>query len=307
MTVNKYKWVFAPYGKGSKGTCPNCKGYQSYRYYLDVEKGVLLSPNYGVCDRLSCSSANLSPYKVPPTEERNFTTIKSSVEEDDGTYNTLERSVVKKGLKHRYKDNLSKFLLKTFTDTKVVHKVLDKYCVTKSTALEGSTAFFQISDIGEVRSAKLIKYGKNGKRIKPSKEIKSMTWLHSLLNKKFKLRQCIFGEHLLKNWKYGDKVTVLESEKSCLIMSIVYPETTWVSVGSLYGLSEFKLNALKGKKVLFMPDKGEKANTIWKERVAEFPLEDWRVSDLLEQEKYNDMLEEGDDIADLALIANKSE
>ena len=74
-----------------------------------------------------------------------------------------------------------------------------------------------------------------------------------LLPGDYNLVQCLFGEHLLK--MYPDKVVALvESEKSALIASGVYPEYIWLATGGKSQLSIDKLKVLKGRTVIMFPD-----------------------------------------------------
>lgn len=69
----------------------------------------------------------------------------------------------------------------------------------------------------------------------------------------YNLVQCLFGEHLIK--MYPDKtVALVESEKSALIASGVYPEYIWLATGGKSQLSIDKLKVLKGRTVVMFPD-----------------------------------------------------
>lgn len=295
--MNKFRYIFAPYRKGSKINCPSCGGYKSFRKYVDTETNMYLDESYGICDAVSSCGHKKDPYEFPPDE--GYVSEKIEIPVDDGTYSTFNNEVVKKSLK--FEDNLTKWLT-TFTDKEELQRVLRKYYIGTSTALTGnSTVFWQISLKGEVRSGKIMLYNKDtGKRISNSEELQTMSWVHSF-TKGFKLKQCLFGEHLLKSAK---QVAVVESEKTAIIMSLVQPEITWLACGSMYGLGEDKIEVLKGRKVTFFPDKGgelplkKNAFLRWKERIAEYENEDWRVSDYLEKQTE---VKDGDDLADLVL------
>ena len=65
-----------------------------------------------------------------------------------------------------------------------------------------------------------------------------INWIHSIMKKRqllpedYNLVQCLFGEHLLRI--YPDRIVVLvESEKSALIASGVYPNYIWLATGKV--------------------------------------------------------------------------
>jgi len=87
----------------------------------------------------------------------------------------------------------------------------------------------------------------------------AIDWVHNKLKKSgtlpqdFNLQQCFFGEHLLA--LYPDKtVAIVESEKSALIASAVFPDLIWLPAGNLNGLSIEKCHVLKRRDVMLYPD-----------------------------------------------------
>lgn len=122
---------------------------------------------------------------------------------------------------------------------------------------DGSVIYWQIDTKGKVRTGKVMKYNpETGHRIKDAGGI---NWIHSIMKKQnllpenYSLVQCLFGEHLLR--MYPNKVVALvESEKSALIASGVYPDYVWLATGGKSQLSIDKLKALKGRTVIMFPD-----------------------------------------------------
>lgn len=75
----------------------------------------------------------------------------------------------------------------------------------------------------------------DGHRVKNG-QTSTVDWIHSLLKRRhelaeeWQLSQCLFGEHLLNT--YPDKVVVLvESEKSAVIGSAIFPGYVWLATG----------------------------------------------------------------------------
>ena len=131
-----------------------------------------------------------------------------------------------------------------------------------------------------------MKYDPNtGNRIKDSGGI---NWIHSIMKRRgllpedFNLVQCLFGEHLLR--MYPDKVVALvESEKSALIASGVYPEYIWLVTGGKSQLSIDKLRVLQGRTVIMFPDVD--GFEYWNDKAGEIEAIGCKVvvSDLLEK------------------------
>ena len=106
-------------------------------------------------------------------------------------------------------------------------------------------------------------------------------WVHKLkLFEDFHLKQCLFGEHLLGT--YSDKVVVLvESEKSAVIGSAIFPGYVWLATGGKSQLREEKLRVLTGRTVLLFPDADGYAE--WKQRAENMTFCKTVVSDIIEK------------------------
>lgn len=103
-----------------------------------------------------------------------------------------------------------------------------------------------------------MQYGTDGHRIKGKTD--AVDWLHARLMKKqgkaasnFHLKQCLFGEHLLSK-RPDDIVCLVESEKSAVICSLVFPQFVWLSCGGLYGLNKDRCQSLAGRNVIVYAD-----------------------------------------------------
>jgi ribosomal protein L10 len=65
-------------------------------------------------------------------------------------------------------------------------------------------------------------------------------------------KQCLFGEHLLKN--NTKTIAIVESEKTAVIASAYLPQFIWLAAGSKDGLNAEKCSVLKGRTVVLFPD-----------------------------------------------------
>lgn len=70
----------------------------------------------------------------------------------------------------------------------------------------------------------------------------------------YRAKWCNFGDHILRE-RPTDTVCIVESEKSALIASIVYPEKIWIAVGSMENLTEERFTQYRGRTVVVFPDR----------------------------------------------------
>jgi hypothetical protein len=156
-----------------------------------------------------------------------------------------------------YRSNLVRFLCEILTEEQI-NSIGENYALGATKNKE--VIFWQIDINGKVRTGKIMQYNpETGRRLKH--ESGAIDWVHNKLKKSgtlpedFNLQQCFFGEHLLK--LYLDKpVAIVESEKSSLIASAVFPNLIWLAAGNLNGLSLEKCQVLKGRNVTLFPDLG---------------------------------------------------
>ncbi|SUP53142.1 Uncharacterised protein [Weeksella virosa] len=144
------------------------------------------------------------------------------------------------------------------------------------------------------------KSAQDGHRIKGG-QTSAVNWIHSILKKQrvlaedWQLSQCLFGEHLLKT--HPDKVVVLvESEKSAVIGSAIFPDYVWLATGGKSQMREEKLRVLSGRTVLLFPDADAYAE--WKQRAESMYFCKVVVSDIIERNATPKQKEAHIDIAD---------
>jgi hypothetical protein len=129
-----------------------------------------------------------------------------------------------------------------------------------------------------------------------------------ILPEDYNLQQCFFGEHLLKI--YRDKpVAIVESEKSALIASAVFPDLIWLAAGNLNGLSLEKCQVLKSRNVTLFPDLGGFEKWLDKARIIEKECNcKINISTLLEDIATPEAKANGYDIADYLIeeLKNKT-
>lgn len=201
---------------------------------------------------------------------------------------------------HYQSNNLSRFLVSKFGESATL-ELMNRYRVGTAGHWNGATVFWQTDIHNKVRTGKIMLYNpETGRRVKePHNHI---TWVHSLLGgEDFSLRQCFFGEHLLRS-QTAKAVAIVESEKTALIASHYLPSFVWIASGGKNGcFRQENLSVLKNRKVILFPDLG--ATESWQEKLPLFKRLgiDAKIFDYLERNASEDQKREGYDIADFLL------
>lgn len=151
-------------------------------------------------------------------------------------------------------NNFTKWLSKIF-DEATSNALVLKYNIGTSKHWTGANIFWQQDINDRCRSGKIMVYNTDtGKRVKDPEPL--ITWVHKAAKiRNFNLSSCLFGEHLLKS--NPDKyVCIVESEKTAIVASIIYPDKIWISSGSLTNLSYKRCMPLSGRTIVLYPDVG---------------------------------------------------
>ena len=249
-------------GKASRHKCPKCGDPHSFAYYLDGNTGQVIDKNVGRCNHESGCGYHYTPKQFfidnPVEKERFIIPVQHKpIQKPQREASYIPFQYVEKSVS--YNSSFVFFLCGLFDryslESPPIEKLMQDYAL--GATKDGSIIYWQIDTKGKVRTGKVMKYDPNtGHRIKNGGGI---NWIHSIMKKQqllpedYNLVQCLFGEHLLK--MYPTKIVALvESEKSALIASGVYPEYIWLATGGKSQLSIEKLKVLKGRTVIMFPD-----------------------------------------------------
>jgi hypothetical protein len=191
-------------------------------------------------------------------------------------------------------------------------EAVSAYClgVTKNR----DVIFYQLDKEGRCRTGKIMKYDrKTGHRIKDEKVGGKITWVHAVLRQSadpllrlpdgWELTQCLFGEHLLKQYPFKP-VALVESEKTAVICSAFWQEYIWLATGGKSQLND-RLQVLRGRKVVAFPDVDGYLE--WKEKLSRVRGLDIVVSDVLEKNATFEDRANHVDIADLLIRQHREE
>ncbi len=301
ISVMQYKYRLEKYkGRQSRFICPRCKDKEkTFTKYINTHTNQYISDEVGRCGReIKCG------YHYSPAQY-----FKKYGKEDEFR---IESSVFEKGKKNIVppisfisEEVFLKTLIKGKTNyfidalylrfgSERVNEAVDRYRIGTSKKWRGATVFWQIDFEGRVRSGKIMLF-----EVVKCKRKKVIGWAHSELNlKNFVLNQCFFGEHLLVDDKRI--VALVESQKTAVIASIVWPQFIWIATGGIHELKLDRCKYLSGRDVIVFPDAG--AYDIWVKKIESFSMiANFRVSKFLEQHVSIEQRAKGWDLADCLL------
>ena len=264
-------------GRASRHKCPKCGAPHSFAYYLDGNTGQPIDKTVGRCNHESGCGYHYTPKQFfidnPTERERHKEVMVQSLsprqKKEIGyiPFSYVERSV-------SYNSSFVHFLCGLFDryslESPIIERLMQDYAL--GATKDGSVIYWQIDTKGRVRTGKVMKYNpETGHRIKDAGGI---NWVHAIMKKQkllpddYNLVQCLFGEHLLRI--YPDRVVALvESEKSALIGTGVFPEYVWLATG---GKSQLSTDNLK----VIVSDLLEK-NATEEDRANKIDLADWLI------------------------------
>ena len=293
MEYHKYSLA-----KKGKAICPACK-HKSYVLYLDNATGEPLHSTVGKCDRADNCGHHYSPKEYFRDNNISFDkkeyapvqALKANLLSMKPQPSYIDESIFKKSLRG-YENNQFVKWLSGIVGEDAAMKAIEMYHV--GTSKNNGTCFWQIDTQSKIRAGKIIQYDSNGHRRKDVAP--PVQWVHSLLKlPNFNLKQCFFGEELLRD--VTKMVAIVESEKTAIVGSIYLPDIIWLACGGSEGLSIEKCQVLKGRDVVLYPDVGMFSK--WSEKAKELSkFCNVRVSDLIETKATDAERQAGYDIAD---------
>jgi len=188
--------------------------------------------------------------------------------------------------------------------------------------LEDAVCFPFFDFEGKFKTAQIIRYRENGKRVK---EGFNTNWFHSYkpikrdlgLKEKDKYSvkmDTFFGEHYLKG--SNNIVGIVEAPKTAVILKEIYPNIDWIATAGQSNLRSKNLRLLEDRKVVLFPDASGfsnneqnesfvhvaksniiKTSTLWKDVAGEYGFNTCNILD-------DFGAKEGSDIADYIFDSN---
>jgi len=328
-----HRYTLEPYkAMDCRFMCPNCRHRRNtFTRYIDTETQSYLADHVGKCDRLEKCGYHFTPrefFKTNPTPYVPRFKPNYTMPDKSQYFDTIPQSIVAGTMRGYDKNNFSMFLARMFGAEAAI-QLIEKYRIGCAKHWPGATIFWQIDYDDKVRTGKIMLYNsKNCHRVK--EPFNHVTWAHKLLRatpgrgqlavrneqpavhnqhiptanypanaKMFALKQCLFGEHLLKLEPFKT-VAIAESEKTAVIASMYLPNYIWLAAGSLEGLTAEKCQVLKHRTVRLYPDVNAYAkwHTKARELNARIPTATFVIDNTLAQNPTAYDSERGVDIAD---------
>ncbi|MDQ3636207.1 MAG: DUF6371 domain-containing protein [Acidobacteriota bacterium] len=260
--------------KGSKKYhCPACSNKWLVRYVIS-NTNEHLNSDVGRCDRESKCGYHFTPkmYFVENPQavaasqtgrihgqafiNKNGSQAKYEAQVLIQETDYIEKRYLIASLQNYEQNAFVQFLLNLFPDClDEVQKAVKDYRI--GTTPDGKVIFWQIDKNNRTRTGKIIAYdantGKRRKDVYPN-------WIHSELKKykkvgdDFNLKQCFFGEHLLRTYP-NKNICIVEAEKTAVIASICYPELVWLAIGSKQMMKFSRIKQIgRNRKIILYPD-----------------------------------------------------
>lgn len=257
-----YKYHLQPYSPTSKRTCPSCGRGKCFTLYLDADNRPV-GDQYGICDHAGCG------YRLYPTATATPSTAAPVVTESlPPVYYTKED--VKKYRPFEMDNALSRFLARKFFDIDRLKCVLKNYCIG---SVDDGIIFWQIDEQCRVHRGKVMWYCADGHRLKLQRPDGTqygkirMMWSYLHHNREREPEMVFFGQHLTK--LYPNKpIGIVESEKTALVMSYIFPEFVWLATLSLNNFQSYRLKFLEhsNRTIVVFPDSD--GFDLWQEKAA---------------------------------------
>ena len=304
----KYKFHLEKYhGMSSRHTCPKCNDKRSFVYYVD-DKGDPVDETVGRCNHESSCKYHYTPQQyfqdncIEPKDRPEFEKIACTrtVSYNEALKPTfIDANVVVKNLSKN--STFVDFLKRLLKDDDLVDHLCKAYQLGATHMRE--VIFWQIDNNLHIRTGKIMAYDLvTGHRIKNDKF--AINWVHAKwkgkvgVPKEFNLKQCLFGEHLLRLFPLKP-VAVVESEKTAIICYALFPDFVWVATGGKSNTDVMKMRVLKGRHVILFPDVDGYEK--WCEQAKNYKFCDAIVSDILEKNASDKDRENKIDIADVLI------
>jgi len=321
--MNGNRFILQKYkGRSTRHECPQCHRPHCFTRYIDTE-GVISFPDYvGRCDHENRCGYHYTPkqfFHDNPDAKKllfdkdggNFKSAKVSkvphireqeLQEPKVEPYYFDQEFMRRTLGHYSMNNLYLFMARNFGRENTEEMFLG-YGVGTAKLWHGATVFWQIDVNGRQRDGKIMMYdAESGHRSREERH--HVNWLHSLMGiDKERIRQCFFGEHLIrKENNQTKKIAIVESEKTAIIASFYLPQLVWIAAGGKDGmLSQADLSIFNGREVIFFPDLGMASN--WRKKAISWQRQgiNVKVYDFIEQNASEVDTLDGLDIADYLL------
>jgi len=279
--MGTFKWELQ---KGSKHiACPSC-GKKTFKPYVSAADGKTFADaeKYGRCERIN--SCGYLAYPNPGGDDFYFT---PPPPEPPLPPSFVPPEIVEKTFFEFRRNPFFLYMVKLFGSEKA-YELQEMYNI--GTAKNGGTIFWQQDKDGNFRTGKVFYYDNKGKRRKD----RPSWFLHRKIDPEFNLQQVLFGEHLTPD---AQRIALVESEKTAILMSAFHPSITWVAAGGAQMLNLDRLGRLPRLDEVY-PDAGQ--FDLWRQKTHLF--EERSMNYRVEKAAKDGVIPQGADVLDLELF-----
>jgi hypothetical protein len=275
MTTNNYRYRLDNKRPTRLFRCPQCNRRQ-FKRYIDVKTDDFLDENVGRCNRENSCGYHYTPkqFFTENHQKRSwklevplYTALPTSNFKSEH-FDTIPKEIVAATLRHYERNNFVVYLRSLFGES-LAANLCQRFGIGTSKQWEGATIFWQRDLSGNYRTGEMKCYNaQTGKRNKENNN-----WVHSLYKKKenigFQLLQCLFGLHQLLHESLDKPIAVVESPKTAVILSAIYPKYIWLATSGAKSLNEQKMLVLQGRTIILFPDTDKEPYQFWQTKCAE--------------------------------------
>lgn len=260
MKENTYKYSLRPHRNGGKEICPMC-GKKSFVPYIYNDTDEMIDPTCGRCDHEQSCGYHLTPAEFfksnPDMKLTAWNEAYSKPQPSIINFCVLDewkaRQTADEAMQCDFAQGLAKFF-----DTDLVSQAISRYQV-QSIGYNRNTAFPCISKEEDVTDVMVLGYGMDLHRNEVCYHFYGDNDRKAQLKEHYPYgytyAPCYFGEHLLGE-NPEKNVGLVESQKTAVICSLIFPEIVWLASCGCGNFSVTKSNVLKDRRVFAYPDKG---------------------------------------------------
>lgn len=267
MNTPKYTLERYRMGGANRYQCPQCGCRKCFTRYIDTETHTYIADECGKCDHDNSCGYHLKPseyFRQHPEARhqdwkeqlrRSAAPLQQSMTIAAETPKKASVGILPDGpaLVHRYHSPVSTLAqwLRTKVGDEAFQRIYEDYQLGATD--EGEVIFWQIDEQQRVRTGKLMRYHPDGHR----DSNRHPRWMHNFfpLPEGSMLSQCLYGQHLLP--QHPDRpVALVESEKTALVCSSLFPQYLWLATGGCKALNAERIQVLQGRLLHVWPDSG---------------------------------------------------
>jgi predicted P-loop ATPase len=229
-----------------KGNCPKCKHKHCFRHYKNLPQ------EYGICDHANkCNYHNKPSEQTHDIKKELYSMVNTTLPEIE-TIQQKKISVPNVAQLNRLNNHNSVFHSFCMNKLGITKEHFQFWNVGADS--KGNTAFVLQYITGKHINIKFMRYVLADNNCKRDKS-KNPYYLKAQETELYK--KCLYGEHLINK----DKITcVVESEKTAVICSFIYPQYNWVATGGNNGVKVETLSVLKDLQVYYLADNDTAGN-----------------------------------------------